>query len=70
MITFDPLWETLKKKGLSKNKFRKMAGKGSSLITRLNHNKPINLNTLDDICNALDCNVEDIIKFTKDVDKA
>ncbi|MBQ5612567.1 MAG: helix-turn-helix transcriptional regulator, partial [Clostridia bacterium] len=37
-----------------------------SLLDRLKHNKPITTVTLNDLCNYLDCDVKDIIKYTKD----
>lgn len=35
----------------------------SSTISRLKHNKGINTNTIDDLCEILACNVEDILQY-------
>ena len=35
----------------------------------IRHNKSITLNTLNDICSKLDCNVEDVIKYIPDKKK-
>lgn len=68
MISYAPLWKTLEKKGLSKNKFKKLANKAPGLLTRLNQGKSITMHTLNDICRALDCKVENVIEYVKDED--
>ncbi|MBQ4155430.1 MAG: helix-turn-helix transcriptional regulator [Clostridia bacterium] len=37
-----------------------------SLLDRLKHDKPITTVTLNDLCNILECKVEDILVYTKD----
>ena len=66
MISYDPLYQTMKKKGLSTYKLVNDYGLSRSLLDRLKHNKPISTVTLNDLCNILDCRVEDIMIFIKD----
>lgn len=66
MITYKPLYETMKKKGITSYKLINNFGISRSLIDRLKHNKPITTVTLDDLCKILDCKVEDILKYEKD----
>ena len=66
MITFEPLYETMKKKGITTYKLINDFGISRSLIDRLKHNRPITTVTLDDLCRILDCKVEDILKHEKD----
>ena len=66
MISYEPFYETLKKKNISTYKLINTFGVSRSLLDRLKHNKPISTVTLNDLCIYLDCNVEDIIKFIKD----
>ncbi len=66
MISYDPFYKTLKKKGVSTYKLINEYGISRSLLDRLKHNKPISTVTLNDLCNILKCKVEDILLFTKD----
>ena len=66
MISYEPLYETMKKKEISTYKLINKYGVSRSLIDRLKHNKPISTVTLNDLCAFLECRVEDIIVYKKD----
>ena len=66
MITYEPLYETMKKKSVTTYKLINDFGISRSLIDRLKHNKPITTVTIDDLCKILSCNVEDIIEYKSD----
>ena len=66
MISYEPLYKTLKEKDVSTYKLINTYGISRSLLDRLKHNRPISTVTLNDLCNILNCNVEDIMKFTPD----
>lgn len=63
MIDFAPFYRTLKAKNISTYKLINQYGISRSLLDRLKHNKPISTVTLDDLCNILSCNVEDILRY-------
>ena len=66
MISYEPLYKTLKEKGISTYKLINEHGISRSLLDRLKHNRPISTVTLNDLCNILHCKVEDILVFTED----
>ena len=66
MISYHPLYKTLKEKGISTYKLINQYGISRSLLDRLKHDKPISTVTLDDLCKILSCKVEDIIVFVDD----
>lgn len=66
MIIYTKLWETMKKKNFSTYKLREKCGIDSKTIRRLKANENIETKTLDKICAALDCKIEDIIEYIKD----
>ncbi len=66
MITYDPLYKTMKKKGISTYKLINQFGLSRSLLDRLKHNKPISTVTLNDLCKFLDCKVEDVLLYVED----
>ncbi len=66
MITYSPFYETLKKKNISTYKLVNEYNISRSLLDRLKHNKPITTVTINDLCEILDCDVDEIIKREKD----
>ena len=63
MIVFDKLWKTMKEKGVSTYKLREMCGIDSKTVRRLKANENIETKTIDKLCIALDCNIEDIMEY-------
>ncbi len=63
MIVFDKLWITMKEKGFSSYKLREECGIDSKTIRRLKANENIETKTLDKICSALNCRIEDIVEY-------
>lgn len=66
MITYEPLWETLKKKGITTYALIKEYSFSKGTLDSLKHNRNISTATLNDICNILDCEVWDVLKFIPD----
>lgn len=66
MISYEPLYRTMKEKGFTTYKLINEYGISRSLIDRLKHNRPITTVTLNDLCTILDCKVEDVMVYTKD----
>ena len=66
MITYDPLYKTLKEKNISTYKLITQYNISRSLLDRLKHSKPISTVTLNDLCTFLQCRVEDILLFVPD----
>ena len=67
MIIFDKLWILMEQKGVSTYKLREACGIDSKTIRRLKANENIETKTLNKLCNALDCKLEDIAEFIKDM---
>lgn len=65
MISYSPLWKLLIDKGLSKSDFRKLCNISKQTLTEMNKKNNISLNTIDRICNTLDCNISDVIEHIK-----
>ena len=66
MISYEPLYRTLREKGISTYKLINDYGISRSLLDRLKHNRPISTVTLNDLCAILHCRVEDVLIFTED----
>lgn len=70
MITYEPFYKTLSEKNISTYKLINTYGISRSLLDRLKHNKPISTVTLNDLCTILECNVEDVLTFTKEKEES
>lgn len=66
MIVYAPLWETMKKNGVTTYALINKYQISSSTIHRLRHNLGVTTQLIDDLCKILDCGVEDILRFEKD----
>lgn len=66
MISYEPLYKTMKEKGITTYTLINKYNISRGLIDRLKHNRPITTVTLNDLCTILDCRVEDVMVYTKD----
>lgn len=68
MIKFDKLWIAMKERGVSTYKLREQCGIDSKTVRRLRANENIETKTLDKICSALNCRIEDIAEYVENTD--
>ena len=66
MIKFDRLWETMKKKGVTTYWLREKCGVDRKTIRRLKENDNIETKTLNKLCAALDCGLDEIAEYVKE----
>lgn len=62
MISYEPLWKTMKEKQVSQYKLLK-AGIDNKTLDALKKSKNITLLTLEKLCSILDCTPNDIVEF-------
>lgn len=66
MIRYDRLWETMKKRNITQYALYTHYNVNRSQINRLRQNKNVEVNTIDKLCNILNCRVEDIMEHFPD----
>lgn len=66
MIVYTPLWETMKKNGVTTYALINKYQISSSTIHRLRHNLGVTTQLIDDLCKILNCGVEGILMYKKD----
>ena len=66
MIRYDPLWRTLKVKGISQYKLIKDYGIDNAQLHRLRKNEIVKTMILNTLCRILDCRIEDIMEYVPD----
>ena len=65
MISYAPLWETMKKKNITTYDLRERLKIGGGTFGRLKNNLSISTHTVDVLCFYLDCEVQDVICHVK-----
>lgn len=66
VIRYDRLWETMKKRGISQYDLYTHYNVNRSQLNRLRNNRNVEVNTIDRLCNILNCRVEDIMEHIPD----
>lgn len=66
MISYQPFYETLFRKGITEYQLIFKQGFSANTFHRIKKGEAISTKTLDALCYALDCEVHDIIKFVKE----
>lgn len=66
MISYDPLWNTMQERGATTYTLQVKGGISSSTIRRLKASESVSTNTLDALCNILQCKIEDVLKYVED----
>ena len=62
-ISYQPLWNTLKERGMRKEDLRLAAGLTTNMIANMGKGKNISMETLVRICEALNCGIMNVIKL-------
>ena len=62
LISYEPLFLTLKEKQISSYRLEKM-GFARSTYYAMKNGKSVSTNTIDQLCTLLQCEVSDIMKF-------
>lgn len=65
-ISYKPLWHLLVEKEMNKEDLKKAANITSNIIARMGKNSCVNLVTLEKICLAMDCTLDDIVEIIKE----
>lgn len=67
MIVYDRLWTTLKERGISQYKLIKDYNISTGQLDRLRKNGNVNTYTLNQLCEILNCRLEDIAEYKKEL---
>lgn len=64
-ISYAPLWATMKSKGFTTYDLRYKLKIGGGTYNRLKSGLPVSTNTIAMLCDFIDCEVEDVMKYVK-----
>ena len=63
MISYDRLWKTLIDKHMNKTELRDRIGISNATLAKMGKNEPVNLKIVDNICQELQCGIEDVVEI-------
>ncbi len=66
VIVFNKLWDTMQKKGFTTYMLRERCGIDSKTVRLLRANENMETKTLNKLCAALDCTLDDIAEYVRD----
>ena len=66
MIIFEPLWDTLKAKNVSIYKLINTYGLSRGTLNSLKHNQNVTLNTVNWLCEILECDITEVVRYVPD----
>ncbi len=64
MIRYDPLFRTMKKKGVTSYRLEKM-GFSRATYYSIRRGNSVSTNTINQLCTLLHCSVSDVIEFVE-----
>lgn len=64
MISYKPFFKTLNRKNISQYQLMKDFFVPSSTMARIRNNESITLKSIEILCKALNCKINDIVSFT------
>lgn len=65
-VSYKKLFHLLIEKELTNAQLMKRAGISANIITRLKRNAYVSLESIESICNVMECTVDDILEFVPD----
>ena len=63
MITYKPLFKLFLERDMTKTQLREAVGFSSATLAKMSKGEYISLETIENICKYLGCNIEDVIKI-------
>ena len=66
--SYKKLWHILLDRDISRSQLRKMAGISTNALAKLGKNESLPLETLEKVCAALGCALDDILEYIPDKD--
>lgn len=61
MVSYVKLWKKLIDLGMKKRDLKEQTGIGSTTLTNLNNNEPVSMDVMIKICEALHCNIGEVM---------
>lgn len=67
-VSYKKLLHLLIERGIQPSEIAEMSGFSANIMTRIKRNQYISLESIEKLCHALNCTVDEIIEFRKDIE--
>lgn len=67
-VSYKKLFLLLIERGIQPSEIAEMSGFSANIMTRIKRNQYISLESVEKLCNALNCTVDEIIEFRKEIE--
>jgi len=64
--SYNGLWIMLIKKGIKRTELKKLVGLNSTTIAKMGKNEGVTMDSLEKLCRAFHCRIEDIVEYIPD----
>ena len=68
-VSYKKLFHLLIERDMTTTQLQQQAGFSSNIVPRMKRNGYVSLDTIESICRALNCGVDDILEFLPDSEK-
>ena len=68
-ISYEPLWETMRNRGISTYELTVKRGFNRGTLHRIRKGEYVHLTTLEELCEILNCRVEDVVRIELDIEE-
>lgn len=65
-VDYSKLWKLLIDRKMNKSQLKDVAHISTNAVAKLGRNEKVSMETLEKICFALECNIEDIVEIMRD----
>ena len=67
-VSYKKLFLLLIERGIQLSEIAEMSGFSANIMTRIKRNQYISLESVEKLCHALNCTVDEIIEFRKEIE--
>ncbi len=68
-LSYKPLWHTLVERDMNREDLKRAADITSNVVARMGKDSYVELKSIEKICLALDCRIEDVVEVVRDSNK-
>lgn len=65
-VDYSKLWKLLIDRKMNKSQLKDIAHISTNAVAKLGKNEKVSMETLEKICFALECNIEDVVEIMRD----
>lgn len=65
-ISYDKLWKLLIDKKMNRTELKESSGISFNVLAKMGKGEAVSMESLQKICNALDCDISEIVEFEKE----